>query len=213
MKTLICLPTYNEELNIRPMIERLNKSGLDIVVVDGISKDNTEAIAESMGIKVLKREGFGKGSAIQKCMQYAESNGYDKILTIDCDQTYYPEDIPLLLEKANHYDMVVGARNLKDITFLRRIANLLMNLATNLLFCSKVNDMATGFRIIDVAKFKPYLHAESFDIEPQIYAVALREKFSYIEIPVRYDKRVGESKINILHFFTIILRLVKERFK
>lgn len=213
MRILICLPTYNEELNIKPMIERLQKLNYPIVVVDGHSTDKTVEIAERSGVTILKRDGFGKGSAIVKCLKYAEENNFVKIITIDCDQTYYPEDIPLLISNAKNYDMVVGKRNFKDITFLRRIANYLMNLATNILFFSNVKDMATGFRVIDVAKFKPFLNAESFDIEPQLYAVALREKFSFVEVPIRYDKRIGKSKINLFHFFIIIARLIKERFK
>ncbi|MEZ5009082.1 MAG: glycosyltransferase family 2 protein [Chitinophagales bacterium] len=210
MRILVCLPTYNEEINVKPMVNRIRALNFDLIVItDGLPSNSSDC---KKWAKVLMRDKFGKGSAIIKCMEYAENNNYNKVITIDCDQTYHPEDIPRLIENANQYDMVVGVRPMKNISFLRRIANYFMNFVTNFLFCAKVKDMASGFRLIDVNKFKPFLTAQSFDIEPQIYAVGLR-RFKILEVAISYDKRVGDGKINIPHLFLVIYRLMIERFK
>jgi glycosyltransferase involved in cell wall biosynthesis len=212
LKVLVCLPSYNEEDNVEMMIKKLQSTGLDFVLCDGHSTDKTVEIATNLGAKILNRKGFGKGSAITTTIEYASKNGYDVMATIDCDQTYRVEDIPMLISYMPEYDMVVGARNLKDITFIRRMANVVMNASTNILFASKVLDMATGLRAFKVDLFLPYLNAESFDIEPQIYGVALRRKYKIKQVRVEYDRRVGDSKIKGWHLILIIWRLVRERF-
>ena len=88
-----------------------------------------------------------------------------------------------------------------------------MTWVLNVLFLVRVKDMATGLRVFDPAKFLPFLNADSFDIEPQIYAVALREGFSSMELPITYHRRIGSSKIRLKHLFLIIWRMIVERFK
>lgn len=213
MRILVCLPTYNEHVNIRSMITSIHELGYDIVVCDGHSTDGTPDIARQMNVAVLERDGFGKGSAIIKGVHYALENDYDYFVNIDCDQTYEADDIRLLVEEAPDYDMVVGRRPFQSITVLRRLANGLMTWTTNVLYGASVRDMASGLRLMRPELFAPYLDADSFDIEPQMCAVALRGKFRYREVPIRYNKRQGSSKIGLKHLFQAMFRLVYERFR
>jgi len=194
------------------MINGIKRIGLDVVVCDGHSTDTTRVIAEDMGVPVLIREGFGKGAAIVTTVKYAIERGYEGLVTIDCDRTYDVDDIVKMSVFADEFDMVVGARPMKQISFLRRMANYLMTGILNILFASDVSDMATGMRIIRPKLFLPFLSAESFDIEPQMYAVALREKFRVKEVPISYSARTGDSKVRLYHLFLIIFRMIRERF-
>ena len=108
MKTLVCLPTYNEEENIEYMLNGLLEEKLDVVVCDGHSSDKTVDLALKLDATVVFRKGFGKGSAIIDTTNYALANGYDKVVTIDCDRTYDYKDINRLIALSNSYDMVVA---------------------------------------------------------------------------------------------------------
>ena len=108
MYTTIVIPTFNEEANVGYMIEHIRSLEFDIVVCDGHSTDRTREIAAAMGATILQRDGFGKGSAIIKAVDYALENGYDYVATIDCDRTYDYRDIPLLAEHISRYDMVAN---------------------------------------------------------------------------------------------------------
>jgi len=213
MRILVCLPTYNEEENIEHMVSLLKKYQHEFIISDGQSTDKTVAIAKQLNAKVLERSGHGKGYAVKDSLQYASENNFDGLALLDCDRTYHVEDLNKLISEFATADMVVGCRNFSDIDFLRRIANYLMTGFTNLVFQSNMKDMATGMRILRVEKFLGKINAQSFDVEPQMHGVALREKMKIVEVNISYSERTGESKIGIRHFFLILYRILKERFQ
>lgn len=212
MTYLIWIPAYNEELNVLPVHEDLKTLGHDIVFSDGGSSDKTVKIAKEAGIKIVSRSGKGKGYAVVDGLQFADENGYDYLILIDCDQTYDGKDVPRLIDLNDNHGMIVGRRNFQDIAFARRQANRLMTFILNLLYNAKIEDMASGLRVLKVANFVGKLDAQSFDIEPQMYCVALRDKMKIAEVPIKYSTRSGESKIGIQHLFLAIYRMFKERF-
>ena len=213
MKTLVWLPAYNEEVNVDYMIDELEKEGLEFVLSDGFSTDRTVELAKSRGAKIVMRSGPGKGDSIRDGLAYASANNFEALALIDCDRTYPVDKIPELIHLLRDADMVVGNRSMKDIAFLRRMGNILMTGILNLMYRSSVGDMASGMRVLRVSKFTGKLTAGSFDIEPQIYCVALRHKYRVIQHDIPYFKREGDSKINVGHLFLLIWRIVIERFK
>jgi glycosyltransferase involved in cell wall biosynthesis len=214
MRHLICLPTYNECENIGFMIDELNKySYSDFIVSDAFSTDGTADIAKNKGAIVLKRSGHGKGYAVKDALEYATHKNFETLVLLDCDRTYPVEQIKNLLNHIETSDMVVGCRNFKDISFLRRLANYVMTGFTNLVFFSNVSDMATGMRIVKVNKFIGKIDAKYFDVEPQMHCIALREKMKITEVSIDYRKRMGDSKIGIKDLFIILIRVLVERFK
>jgi glycosyltransferase involved in cell wall biosynthesis len=213
MNLLICLPTFNEKENIAFMIDQLAKNGYtDFIVSDANSTDGTKNIAIQKGAKILPRTGHGKGFAVKDSLLYAQENNFEGLILLDCDRTYPVSAIKDLISNFQDVDLVVGCRNFKDIQFLRRIANYAMTGFTNLVFKSRVKDMATGMRILRVDKFCGKITARSFDVEPQIHGIALREKYKIAEVSIPYFERKGKSKINIGHLFLILYRILIERF-
>ncbi len=212
IKTCVVLPTYNEEESIAQMIEAIHKLNLPLFVMDEHSRDKTEEIAKRLGVEVYQREGSGKGAGLISAVNLASKNGYDIIVIIDCDTSYPPEDIPKLLEFIPEYDMVIGARDLKDIEFSHRIGNLIHTQAINIMFNASLKDINSGMRAIKVKKISGLLNANGFDIEAQITAQALKKKFKIKEITIKYKERLGQSKIRIKDGFVILSRIIKERF-
>lgn len=120
-RTLIFIPTYNERENVVPMCEQLIGLGLDadILFLDDNSPDGTGAILEELTrkharVSVIHRSGkLGIGGAHLDGIAYAYDHGYDLLVTMDCDFTHSPSDIPLLAAQAQFHDVVVGSRYLQ----------------------------------------------------------------------------------------------------
>jgi len=118
-KNLIVIPTYNEAGNIERLVDRTREiDPSDILIVDDNSPDGTGAIAENIALRdpsvsVLRRpKKLGLGSAHLQGMEWALKNGYDTVLTMDCDFTHPPEYIPQLRAALSERqaDLVIGSR-------------------------------------------------------------------------------------------------------
>lgn len=213
MKTLVCLPTYNEIKSVEAMIDRIRAINLDIILCDQDSTDGTIEKAKLKGIEVYRRDGYGKGWGFHKALKVAKDKGYDVLVMIDCDCTYLPEDIPSLLDFIEDRDMVVGRRNMKSIQFSHRLVNIAHTQLINLLFGCRLGDINSGLRAMRVNSFFGLLSAKGFDIEAEISSVAAKKRFRVKEVPIRYEKRVGRSKIRASDTFEIINRILMVKFR
>ena len=213
MKPLVCLPTLNEQQSILKMITAIQSLGLDVLVCDAGSTDGTIEMAKSTGTPVIPRDKPGKGSGMQTALRYAKEQGYDFIVFIDCDETYPVNDIPKLLAQADKYDMVVGARDQKDVAFVNAMGNRFFNLMINVLFRGKLLDINSGMRALKVDTFLPLITADNFDVETQISCLVLKHRIPHLEIPIPYATRAGQSKVRYIDAIDIVARILKERFK
>ncbi len=118
MKTLIMVPTYNERDNAPRMVEAIKALGLDadVLFVDDNSPDGTGPLLESLRadfprLTVRHRTGKnGIGSAHLDGIAEAYAGGYERLVTLDCDFSHSPEDIPAFLAASDTADVVVGSR-------------------------------------------------------------------------------------------------------
>jgi glycosyltransferase involved in cell wall biosynthesis len=111
-KISIILPTLNEERGIIETLRQINKLDIDkeVLVVDGLSTDNTVKNAEAYGARVVIEKRKGKGVAMATGVRYAKSN---IICFLDGDGTYPPHFIPKMLSLVRKCDVVVASRLLK----------------------------------------------------------------------------------------------------
>jgi dolichol-phosphate mannosyltransferase len=120
-KMLIFVPTYEEHENVGEMCKQLHALGLDadILFIDDNSPDGTGAILDKLAeqhprMTVLHRTGkLGIGSAHQDGIAWAYDHDYDTLVTLDCDFTHSPTDIPRLLEPQG-CELTVGSRYMRD---------------------------------------------------------------------------------------------------
>jgi dolichol-phosphate mannosyltransferase len=120
-RTLIFIPTYQEVDNAPEMCRQLFALGLDadVLFVDDASPDGTGAALEALKAEyprliVRHRSGkLGIGTAHREGIEYAYDQGYDVLVTMDCDFTHKPADVPRLLEASQTADIVVGSRFLE----------------------------------------------------------------------------------------------------
>lgn len=203
--------------------KQLSARGYDVqvMVVDGHSKDLTAEIAQSKGARLLKQPGRGKGNAVRAAFESFEGK---YLFMLDADRTYHPSVIlqmlPLL--ESGRYDVILGSRlngtiSKDAMSTMNYIGNKAISMTANTLFPNghKVTDVCTGmwgFRdeVIDSLE----LDSDQFDIEAEMYAKCIKSGFRVGEIPIAYGKRPNKAKLCSLKDGTKIMwRLVKERIR
>jgi dolichol-phosphate mannosyltransferase len=122
-KLLIFIPTYNEAENVERLCRELTalQLGADILFCDDASADGTGEIIERLSeefphVRVIHRSGkLGIGSAHHEGIRYAYAEGYETLVTMDCDFTHQPTDVLRLLQaaQASGRSVTVGSRYLK----------------------------------------------------------------------------------------------------
>lgn len=211
------IPSYNEEKNIRFVVERVKKYVDKVVVIDDGSRDMTSVEAERGGAIVYKNEeNLGKADAMKVGFSYAINFGADAILTIDGDGQHNPDDIPKFIEKLNQgFDLVVGARKFatQKMPAIRIFANSFSSFLSTLACKTKILDSQSGYRIIKkelVEKVK--FESKRYEMETEMLIKAARcgFKIGFVEIDTIYRVE-AKSKINQildpLRFLLLVLRL------
>jgi glycosyltransferase involved in cell wall biosynthesis len=201
----VIIPAYNEGDSIGHVVSELPKSVSEIIVVNNNSNDNTVANAEKAGATVLTENRRGYGYACLKGMDYIakQSKQPNIIVFIDGDYSDYPEELdkvvaPILNE---NMDFVVGARRKElreagSMTFPQIFGNELATFLMRLFFRAKFTDLGP-FRAIKYEKLKELqMEDKTYGWTVEMQLKALRKKLSYTEVPVRYKKRIGISKVS-----------------
>jgi glycosyltransferase involved in cell wall biosynthesis len=119
------IPAYNEACRIANVVRGVI-AHLPVLVVDDGSVDDTAALAQAAGARVLRQiSNQGKGAALQAGLRQALAHGYDAVLTIDADGQHDPAEIPnfLYVYKPNYTDLIIGVRDFRQMPWPRRFSN------------------------------------------------------------------------------------------
>ena len=82
------ITTLNEEGNIQEAIRSLQQVCDEVVVVDSMSSDNTVALAEQAGARVVLQPYLGDGIQKNVALKYVKNKW---VLSIDADERLTPE--------------------------------------------------------------------------------------------------------------------------
>ena len=227
VKLSIVIPAYNEEEAIGSTIERclaaraniIARSPVDrvevIVVSDGSTDRTVEIAARYEEVKLETFEANrGYGAAIKR--GFALSDG-DLVSFLDADGTCDPEFFAPLCNELIRQNAVIalGSRMGPDSRMprIRRIGNRIYAAILSVLSNRMVTDSASGMRVIRRdALNKLYPLPDGLHFTPAMSARALMDdRIKIIEIPMKYEERVGESKLHVLHdgirFFQTIFEM------
>jgi len=198
----VVIPALNEEESIPLVLAEIPRGAADAVfVVDNGSTDGTAAAAQAAGARVVSEPRRGYGSA---CLAgIAAAFSYDVIVFVDADHSDYPEEMTLLLApiREGRADLVIGSRTLGRtergaVAPQAAFGNWLSTTLIRIIYRKKYTDLGP-FKAIRTAS----LHAlgmtdrgYGWNVEMQIRAI--RKGLRVVEVPVRYRKRIGESKIS-----------------
>jgi glycosyltransferase involved in cell wall biosynthesis len=201
----VIIPAFNEADSISKVIKELPSSVSEIIVVNNNSTDSTVQNAEKAGATVLSEIRKGYGYACLKGLDYIakQSKAPNIIVFIDGDYSDYPEELEKvvapIIEK--DIDFVVGARtkNLREegsMTPQQVFGNWLATFLMRLFFGAKFTDLGP-FRAIKYEKLKELeMEDKTYGWTVEMQLKVLRKKMTYIEVPVRYKKRIGVSKVS-----------------
>ena len=120
-KLLIFTGTYNEINNVEELITNIKKNCViaDILIIDDNSPDGTGVFLkkkeqEDSKLKIIVREKkLGLDTAHKIAYQYALSNNYDYLITMDADHSHNPSEIPNFLKYIQNTDFVLGSRYMR----------------------------------------------------------------------------------------------------
>jgi len=207
----IVIPTLNEEQAIEKVIQEVRECGFkNILVVDGYSEDRTVETARRLGVQVVYQSGHGKAMAIKTGLEIVKTPW---ILVMDGDGSYDPRDVDRMVETAveRDCDEVIGYRmDRRNIPLLHRFGNEVISTLISLLMGHRVKDPCSGMYLLrsDFARHLEIV-ATGFDVEVEIVCQSITHG-RVVEIPVRYRRRIGVSKLRSWTAgFRIILTALK----
>ena len=217
--TVACIPAYNEEPNIKKIIENVAKFVDKVIVCDDGSNDNTALEAENAGAYVIKsQKNKGKGAALQELFKFAKASNADVMITIDADGQFVADEIPLLLKPIveEKSDIVIGYRfdDKTEMPKYRKFGNEFLDKITNLAEDIGVRDTQSGFRsyskkAVNTVNFK----TNGFGADSEILISAAKNdlKISEEKITVIYNTGGRTSTKNpISHTGEVIVSLVEQ---
>jgi dolichol-phosphate mannosyltransferase len=214
VRSIVCIPTYNERENILRMIDAVHAVVPDthVLVIDDGSPDGTsQLVAERRAIDervhLITRSGkLGLGTAYCAGFAYALEQGFDLILQMDADFSHDPKDLLRLLEEIANYDLVIGSRYIQGVNVInwpmsRLLLSWFANLYTRVITGMPVADATGGFkcyrsdvlRKIDLTKIRSNGYAFQIEMNYKAWRSGARVH----EIPIIFMDRVhGVSKMS-----------------
>ena len=204
---LAVVPAYNEAGTVGDVVDalRVKTPQLDVVVVDDGSTDDTAALAEAAGARVLQLPfNLGIGGAVQAGFKYADEQGYDYMVQVDGDGQHDPGEIAKLfaaLDDGGGADMICGTRFKTPTGYMapisRRTGIHLFAFLLSRLLRQPVTDPTSGFRLYNRRAIAVFSRDYPHDY-PEVEAVLMlhHHRLTMREVPVRmYPRGGGVSSI------------------
>ena len=146
----VVIPARNEAQNLQYVLPRIPSMVSEVILVDGLSTDETIEVARRVlpDIRIIKQTGKGKGNALRA--GFAACTG-DIVVTLDADGSADPKEIPYFMAALMlGNDFAKGSRFVKgggssDITRFRRLGNFCLNKIVNVLYLAGFSDLCYGY--------------------------------------------------------------------
>jgi dolichol-phosphate mannosyltransferase len=220
-------PVYNEKENLSIFIDDLEavlkeeNFDFEVIIIEDNSPDGRGEIADCLAkkygnIKVIHRkEKLGLGTAYKD--GFKEAKG-EIIVTIDCDLSHDPSDLPKLLEKSRNNDIVIGSRlikggEIKGRAVWRDILSYSANWFIRILTNKKIHDWTSGYRVYKRKVLEtvfPLVECMKWDFQFDVLYVSLTKKFDVMEVPISFrDRGKGKSKFDINEAITFVASVFK----
>jgi glycosyltransferase involved in cell wall biosynthesis len=202
-KVSVVIPTLNEAKNLPHVLPRIPEWVAEIIVVDGLSVDDTMEVARRSrdDVRTVTTKIPGKGAAMRAGIEAAIG---DVVVFLDADGSTDPDEMPAfvgaLLAGA---DVAVGSRfavggGTSDMELHRRLGNWALTRAVRLAFGVRYSDLCYGY----VSFWKdvwPDLDGPftGFEVETVLHIRAVTAGLRVAEVPSFETERIwGMSNLH-----------------
>lgn len=214
-RLLVIIPAFNEQETVGDVISAIPAAILGVrhtvVVINDGSTDATVQEAYQAGVHVIShRLNRGLGGALGTGFAFAEKENYDLLVTLDADGQHNPKDIPRLIDPIirGTADVVIGSRIAsRTMPLLRKIVNILSNIATLVLFGIVTSDSQSGLRAFSKKAFHNIsIKTQGMEVSSEIFREIKKHHLHKVEIPIEaiytnYSLRKGQQITNALNVF------------
>ena len=214
-RVIAVVPAYNERDNIVSTIEdlRSNAPGVDYVIVNDGSKDDTLSICREHGYNVIDLPvNLGLAGAFQTGMRYAYEHGYDYAIQFDADGQHSAAYIYEMIRvaEAKAANIVIGSRfaTQKKPLSARMAGSVLISAMILLTTRKRIQDPTSGMRLFDRQMIPLFANEMDFGPEPDTISLLMRWAYKVEETQVEMRERIaGESYLNFTKSITYMLRM------
>lgn len=207
MKVIIIIPAYNEQDNIKLVVDNLidKYPQFDYVVINDCSSDKTKDILQYNNYNHINLPvNLGIGGGVQTGYKYAKEHGYDIAIQMDGDGQHDPKFFEKVIKpiREGQADIVIGSRFIEGIGFqstgLRRLGIRFLSGLINLVSGIRVKDVTSGYRAVNRKFIEIYSNEYAQDYpEPEAIVNAAMYNARILEHPVIMSERAGgESSIS-----------------
>lgn len=202
---LIIVPAFNEEAHIGATLA-LIPNGIDVLVVDDGSTDETVERCVAPNIKIVRHEkNLGYECAIGTGIKYFKEMAYRRCIVIDADGEIDVKDAMLLLDNVSDANPVVCGYRINNFG---RVSEKIASFFSSRIF--GIEDMFCGCKGIHINAVREVpteiITANAFSKFVAIYS----RKNKIMNFPVSGTKREGHSSYG--HGIIIELRLIIKLF-
>jgi glycosyltransferase involved in cell wall biosynthesis len=197
----LIIPALDEEHAIGPLLAAVDRALIrDVIVGDNGSRDATAEVARAGGAEVVHVAERGYGAACAGALTRLRDD-VDVVLFMDADGSDDPAEIPAVLQPIldGRADLVIGTRLHVErgaLTPQQRFGNWLATRLIARLYGHRYTDLgpfrAIRRQLLDRIAMRDRRYG--WTVEMQVRALQLRARVA--EVPVRYRRRVGKSKIS-----------------
>ena len=203
-RILVVVPAHNEEESLPATLAELRAraTGVDVLVVDDGSLDDTARAAREAGVAVVRHPvNLGVGAALQTGFQWAHARGYDVVVQLDADGQHDPGYLAALVAPVieGRCDVCIGSRFVSATGYRapwnRRLGMLLFSGVVHLALGRAISDTTSGFRAYNRAVMRVCQHdfPKDFPDAPLLISLA-RRGFRLDEVPVvMRERHAGRS--------------------
>ncbi|GMV99913.1 MAG: hypothetical protein AMXMBFR84_10520 [Candidatus Hydrogenedentota bacterium] len=216
----VIFPTYNEKDSIRQAIEDFFASGYvdEVVVVNNNAAEGTDDEVRQTRARLVHEARQGYGHAIWRGLH--EATG-DLLILAEPDGTFYGHDVIKLLAYSDDVPVVFGTRTQREFVWeganmgvFLKWGNWAVGKMVEFLFnTTLLTDVGCTMRLFRREAYEtiaPQFSVGGSPFGPQLLLLTILNKISFIEIPVNYGKRVGESSVtgNKFRAFTLGMEMI-----
>jgi glycosyltransferase involved in cell wall biosynthesis len=216
----VILPTYNEKDSIRAAAFDFQQEGLadQVIVVNNNAAPGTSEEVAGTGARELFETRQGYGNAL---LCGIDNSSADLIVLAEPDGTFSGHDLLKLLAYSDDVPVVFGTRTSREFIWaganmgpFLRWGNWAVAKMTELLFNTTIlTDMGCTYRLFHrdaLERIRPHLTIGGSHFGPQLLMEVIAHEIPFIEIPVNYRSRVGESSVtgDLWKAFKLGLRMI-----